>query len=51
MCSRALLAVQVKEQSPRVALELKLGQLKKKLSIEFLRLYGDVGVREIRDDK
>ena len=44
-------AAQVKERSPSVALDLKRGQLSKSFSLEFLRLYLDGSLREIRDDK
>ena len=42
---------QVKERSPSVAFDLKRGQLSKCLSLEFLKLYLDGNLREIRDDK
>ena len=44
-------AAQGKERSPSVALDLKPGQLSKRLSLEFLRLYSDGSLREMRDDK
>ena len=43
--------MKVKDLSPSVALDMKLGELSKRSSFEFLRLYRDGHQREIRDDK
>ena len=43
-------AAQVKDLSPSVDLDMKLGKLSERLSFKFVRLYFDGRLREIRND-
>jgi len=47
---QSLGVAQVKDLSPSVDLDMKLGKLSERLSFKFLRLYLDGGLREIRND-